>query len=1610
MIPYKNPGDPLTAVEWNSIFEYADTLLTTALGGVSAVLMGMDTQWDRAFFFGFDPAHLPTGLHPLAVSFLPGWASRMAGDGGNATVYLRQYDHSALVAQVAALTVAPTIQLVHGNTTGGGWGTGAGIVSGGSGYGVPSPGNPTFDILTVQGGTLYPGGAPTKMVVYGVAAGGVINSFGIASLSNDGSVRGQYTVPPPNPASVVGGRGTGATFNLSYFQPVSTKYGCVLLNNPVWSIWNAAIYPSGGGSAGSAALDASLQVMKYTVAGTAYNVGLGGWYQDGLGQSVFALGDLTTVEHAQPLKPIDVFVVGGVIWDTLNWDKYSVVRVHNCGLSVATVQFGTVSVNLQPGCSKCFRLVPAATAGDPPVWIACGKYFHWMAPGDGRFIRLREIGNPYGSGISPLTGLPAGATSGGTASIFMPAIVMNVLSTVLGATSFNPASGQVVYSFSNAGRFLDPKAFWDLSGIYNNPDYVPTAAENKPPAGGYLPVLPPPWSPGGDPPTQDPSLGDLLVPRGKVLVANRGLAVVHAVLTETVGQSTAVPIPTYVFVDGVNVVNNVSNVAVFNVTTGQAVANMTTPGDPTTVNWVTNGAMTSIGIICRGTPPTPSISNGDVLQITFDYIPVDDHITFDFTGFATLAAQLARVGVATRLLTENQSVYESGTGGPPTLNNLEIYTPTGWHMIDLSGSLTSFLNSGYTTIDPGSGLPTGGMSGVGVPALVLGASQSSSPPSRKLPVFYCNCVTVRPTSTPTAYTYNSYSMAGSPSVPTLGAVVAAGTMTRAGNNVAGFNTPSVKRVFLPTALLSELETFYSQNGGVNFSILSTVFGPCLLWEEDLTLDATFTGLFDYSVLGALTKMVYITKVVYDPVAKLLRVSRAVFLKDAGGWSGSTFGLWPPFTPQATPSDTLFWHFPRTDRRFRHQRYFLHDAAEPWMPQWNLGGGATNWYNQKYAPVHVGQVRDELSGNESEFTAVQSFYETTPISVDTVLPVQSYRKTGISRLGPVFFNADIWSPFAAWYNKSGNITYPNAHGSIATGGVPNSTINCGSGWYGGQSANAMANATIADLIPNVLSCEVEHYNLIASTVNAMPKATIVVGQQISTATSIGPISFSLNFAAANIIIVTGGAGYTVGQGLSNNLMVASVDSHGAITGVAQNGAVVIGIYNVYQTPVRPFAFGTGGATYDTSAGDGSKLSFIPARWTVGVPLPPVLSGIPNPSDYLTRMSDGYSPRQAFFSWNGATAGGADPLGDYILGLCAVQTTVPGNGTDTLGDLLPLYQYVQNADGTVTNNTVASYAFGCDANYHTKVGTYRWIKIDDARTIYNQLSITFALKELVVPYSWRVTNVAGATTPTTTTTNLTNQSLIQIGYSAPYGSVPNPPSTPAAPANNGGGALGPVNQIQADWFNDPDGQWVRAYRNENICAATSPLADPIRFWLGALSSDLTKTSKYNYAITSVSRANNTSPWIAFGSYTQTVLEEKTTFAPPAPYTPAGQVTAYTWFQGYYQVTVNYPQKLSYDLVAVLGRYENVPSQIAAVIGQAIAYYNEPWVLANLPAFQALGTAVVPIIVDNTPEAAASQIIQINTPQESAATAGTTIGYETVITTSLLHARLVVVPVDG
>jgi len=167
-----------------------------------------------------------------AIDLAAGSSGVNISNGGTVTAITRTAAGSAYTSQPTVAISAPT-------TAGGVQATATftltlaatpTVSAGGSGYTVG-------DVLTITGGT----STQTATVTVATVSAGAVATVTISNF-------GIYTVAPSNPASVTGGTGTGATFNLSFgiFSATITNAGSGYVEQPTISF-------SGGGGSGAAA-------------------------------------------------------------------------------------------------------------------------------------------------------------------------------------------------------------------------------------------------------------------------------------------------------------------------------------------------------------------------------------------------------------------------------------------------------------------------------------------------------------------------------------------------------------------------------------------------------------------------------------------------------------------------------------------------------------------------------------------------------------------------------------------------------------------------------------------------------------------------------------------------------------------------------------------------------------------------------------------------------------------------------------------------------------------------------------------------------------------------------------------------------------------------------------------------------------------------------------------------------------------------------------------------------------------------------------------------------------------------------------------------------------
>jgi hypothetical protein len=756
-----------------------------------------------------------------------------------------------------------------------------------------------------------------------------------------------------------------------------------------------------------------------------------------------------------------------------------------------------------------------------------------------------------------------------------------------------------------------------------------------------------------------------------------------------------------------------------------------------------------------------------------------------FTGFANLSNMLSGSGISQRPITV------SGVA------NIELYAPFWDNSTEATVTLALIdLSSPFATFCTGGSTP--------VPAVAVGPSQTPGTgiggvaiaPSVVLPLFWFNMWCIAPTSATTNYSYNERGDDDDGNPTETGSATV--TVTNAGSTMT--EASELLTVMTSVATAESLITNTVQNAAAgtgsvvtagNFNLQSTVHGHILTWQETWPLNATFNG-----VGGATNGRVFILSVQANGLA--LIVTRGIYLNQTRYWNSSgtgnewpyEFGIFPPTSPSTR---FMQWNFPRTDHCYTFQQSNL-------VP----------------------------------------FYSTNPISVDTVATPALVPETGISRPGQFSTTPDVWSVFNSWLNDLG--TFESAgiekNTSVFPGnspltdwmfqsiGSPAGLYNYqvvlagapfpggllpGSPYFGGAYGGEAFDGVTVEA-ENVLPCQAEHYNTLAGLLNAAPPSKWLPPDSPE-----NTMLFTLNFAPANIIIVNPGVSYQAGDPIGMNLVVATVNATGGIVTVAQASGTTPTILscNALACPLRPWTAADPSnpllyppligspATFDTSVGDGSGLSFIPFFYPVAIPTPPGDGDEeqPNGGGSGTPWPETYWPRTAYFCWNGPSTNaagttGADPVGTYLgsLGM-TVQATLPdGYGAPLAAEIVFTYDNY----GTTTPASVIWAAYGFDSTFQTVAQTYRWVDIADARTLYARLNLPFILNQVAVPMRWSV----------------------QAGD---YAQFTTPPISQVASSI----------MFAADFFEDTGGDYLRAYAyfDVNLCAATSPIA-PLHYFDGSV----------------------------------------------------------------------------------------------------------------------------------------------------------------------------------
>jgi len=662
------------------------------------------------------------------------------------------------------------------------------------------------------------------------------------------------------------------------------------------------------------------------------------------------------------------------------------------------------------------------------------------------------------------------------------------------------------------------------------------------------------------------------------------------------------------------------------------------------------------------------------------------------------------------------------------------------------------------------------------------------------------------------------------------------------------------------------------------------------------------------------------------------LTKTAFIVTRAAFLQDAAGVTGVFPPRSPSTSFLPWNYPRVDKRYAFQ-----------------------------------------------LTNIQPFSATSPISVDSVVTPVAFLEYDISRPGAFNGSGDIWPIMAVWLSGGG----------VFAGETVVANHVRGADFYWTNVSAVFANSVPLPWTTTwetCLPCQAEHINVVAGLINASPPRKWQPGQY-------GNASFTLNFPAGSIILINGGAGYSVNDPVNIpdfpdnpgsgtlNLKVGSVDGNGAIQSIVQNGSVVSLPYTAYTTPVRPFAVvsGTGaGATIDTSSSGGSPLSFIPTFNPVGVPVP--VQTAANTIQYpVTRIGQAWSlisgtywPRTTYFAWNGATPGGADPVAVYLGGLgMTVQTSLP----DSYGASMLTSLVVQDGAGNVSSTGPGgtapgyyAYAQGFDPSFAVTAATYRWVTIADARVLYASMSLPFVLSGTFAPVSF--TSIVGAPSIAQVESNTDGPTGSVYTPTALYGPQPNYPAA---------GALG-YNTIAA-FYGNPNGAWLSLMSGStmrsglNKIVPAGPINDGLQPWEIEISSNVAVSGTY------FDETDNLWHWSAATSW-QFVFLDYGILNPQAnpQYVPA-----------------------AYTAVVVLA--EGVSEQVVSVIPQNYSYPdpNSYSSLIRALADRSMGYGIIPIIADNSVEQSVVEATVISG-------VGGSTHYETVLETKLSNGRLVIQAVDG
>lgn len=705
-------------------------------------------------------------------------------------------------------------------------------------------------------------------------------------------------------------------------------------------------------------------------------------------------------------------ILGEGFGDTFTWpdnyDKYRLLRFHNLQAFDTVITFhnldadgahaGGLILTIPAMGSLCVR---AALIRPELHWVRGYDYFH-----------------------KPLSLDPWFATRDLNCNITDPTSAAGLLPYITGTL---PGS---VDNRNNAVRF-DPAKWLNTRGSYFGPPLSSTGPPCFPPPEGQ-------WF--GDGEDDDTPLGDLVFHRGKlVVIRDSGPWVVQ----RDPAQSVTLIEPTQIVT--LRKADNTIALGVEDFTVTRQSDSASIPaGSGADTNWVLTdeGDHFEVQFSTRAGGASPRLAIDDVLLLDFKHLTDDQKFIVHFKGMATLASQLAKVGITVT--------------DPDPDHAHQILISSGEDDLDLYGLSSNLVLAGFG--QPGVNLLEGGVS---------------------LPPFYLPCWIFKAARTTTniATTYKTFD---------LGTPGDYSTVEFVDNEDVDVDSQTYELSHTyspdPLSLSDTLGDLYSALLAIDRGVLtleldfkSTPFGPAILASQsgdlrypfnqsDVTygdggaggkLDVSDDGLsFTWSYIGLLSSQ-------HGGSSNFMNL-----LDDRNGTG--PLGV-PPFNAGTPPYNGwptfwfghLFSFYPRVERA---------------------------WSNYRYTPKP--DVMDDPSVLYQQAALVKTYYENEGFNENGLKPLTtdpSEGGVGIKRGVAILqqwtrgIAFDIWMRFAAWVNYA-IVRFNTATGIDSYDFGRESALQAA--YFSANRGDLYTNAyhDEDEVVKNVLPIQVENYNTLAAAIN------------------------------------------------------------------------------------------------------------------------------------------------------------------------------------------------------------------------------------------------------------------------------------------------------------------------------------------------------------------------------------------------------------------------------------------------------------------------------------------------------------------------------------------------